>query len=123
MTYHVLSVGPVPELLTTRNAVLRRAGFEVQTSLDLNEALGLFLNGDFDTALLCHAIPARDKERFVRLLKDHKPLTPVVVMTDGNGSSYIPADLEIHNLDGPEELLRQIAEAIAGSSRPQRRTK
>lgn len=113
MIYHLLSVGPVESLLNTRNAVLRRAGFQVETSVDLNEAYEMFRDRDFDAALLCHSIPLRDRERFVRLLKEQKPLTPVAVLTNGHGSSA--ADLEIHNLDGPEELLRQMEELIVAS--------
>lgn len=115
MPYRLLSVGPVSELLTTRNAVLRQAGFLVETSFDLNEALALFLAEDFDVAVVCHSVPARDKERFVRLLKEHKPLTPVAVMSDGHHAGC--GDEEIHNLDGPEELLQRISELIASAQR------
>jgi DNA-binding response OmpR family regulator len=121
MIYHLLSVGPVASLLNTRNAVLRHAGFRVETSSDLNEALSLFLNGDFDAAILCHSVPARDKERFVRIAKEQKPLTPLAVMSDGAGPTA-GADLQIQNLDGPEELLRQVAEVIAASRAPRRGT-
>jgi DNA-binding response OmpR family regulator len=119
MIYHLLSVGPVESLLTTRNAVLRQAGFQVETSLDLNEAFEMFRDRDFDAALLCHSIPLKDRERFVHLLKEQKPLTPVAVMTNGHASPS--ADLEIHNLDGPEELLRQIEDLIVSSHRRHKR--
>ena len=113
MAYRVLSVGPVSQILVTRNEVLRKAGFLVETSIDLNQALRLFLEEDFDGALLCHTIPNRDKERLVRLLKQEKPMTPVAVMIDGVDAPY--ADLEINSLDGPERLLSQLAELIARS--------
>jgi DNA-binding response OmpR family regulator len=118
MTYRILSVGPFSEILSTRNAVLRQAGFLVQSSVDLNEALRLLLQDDFDGAILCHSIPRRDKERLIHLLKEHKPLTPVAVMTDGY---RVPeADLEIHSLDGPEELIRRLGQLVEESGRGRR---
>jgi CheY-like chemotaxis protein len=120
MTYKLLSVGPIPELLTLRNAVLRQAGFLVETSSDLNEAVRLFLDEDFDAAILCHSIPERDKARLIRLLKENKPLTPVAALSDGSEASDGVAsqnlDLVINNLDGPETLLKQVCSMIEKAS-------
>jgi DNA-binding NtrC family response regulator len=129
MTYRLLSVGPKSELLTTRNAVLRKAGFVVHESSDWDEAVSSFRDQDFDAAVVCHSIPTKDRKRLVTRLKDEKPETPVVLMSLGTETPV--ADVSIHSLDGPEEMLRQLQHVVANakgsgggaSSQPSPRTK
>jgi DNA-binding NtrC family response regulator len=113
ITRRVLSVGVLSDIFSTRNAVLREAGFFVQPTLELSEALRLFGNAEFDAVVLCHRIPNGQKQDLIRQMKELKPLTPIITMTDGTGGPS--GDVEVYNLDGPEALLQRLRAAVGGS--------
>ncbi|HUS19279.1 MAG TPA: hypothetical protein VMZ25_06490 [Terriglobales bacterium] len=116
MPLRLLSIGVASDIFSTRNAVLRQAGFLVDSTTDLGEAVRLFRNADFNSAVICHLIPTRQKEQLIRQLKELKPLTPIVSVTDGTGGPG--ADVEVFNLDGPEVLLSSLHQAIDSSDSP-----
>jgi DNA-binding NtrC family response regulator len=117
MTHRVLSVGLPSDIFSTRNAVLRQAGYLVRPATDLNEALRLFKDEDFDATVICHLVPLHRKDRLIRQMKELKPLTPVISMTDGTTGP--PADAEIFNLDGPEALLKWLKKLVGEASKGQ----
>ncbi len=110
MAYRLLSVGSESDLLLTRNAVLREAGFSVQSRTDPAEALTLLCEEDFAAVLLCHLVPPKTKQQLIRQMKEHKPQTPVAVMSNGKRGSLRTG---LHSVNGPEELVRTIREMIA----------
>lgn len=118
MTHRLLSVGVASDIMSTRNAVLRQAGYLVQPATELKEALRLFQDEDFDAAVICHLVARHRKERLIRQMKELKPLTPVISMSDGTGGPQ--ADADVFNLDGPEKLLERLAELLDGG--PKRRS-
>jgi DNA-binding response OmpR family regulator len=101
-----LAVGRDPQLLETRSQVLRNVGYTVVSALSVEQALQSFASGDFDIVILCHSIPARDRERLTYALKSHGSNTPVVVVTARLSVIDSFADAMIEN--DPEMLLQQI---------------
>jgi len=65
----VLSVGVDSMILEARARLLRSAGFNVVSAMSIKEAFRLFQDGDFDLLLLCHTLPAQDRERLLRLIR------------------------------------------------------
>lgn len=72
----VLAVGRDSVLLETRSQVLQAAGYTVIPERSLKKAVARFREGDFDLVLLCHSIPAQDRERLTLLLREHTSRTP-----------------------------------------------
>ena len=56
----ILNVGQDPSLLETRSALLRAAGYIVESVLSIRESISHFQAGDFDLVVLCHTIPQKD---------------------------------------------------------------
>ena len=78
-----LSVGRDPLLLQTRGQVLRKDGYTVASTASSDQALQQFVAGDFDMVILCHSIPAQERERLADAIHRHSPNTPVVVVAAG----------------------------------------
>jgi CheY-like chemotaxis protein len=62
----ILMVGRDRLLMKMRSQVLRGAGYTVEPSCSPLQAIDKFVTGDFDLVLLCHSIPAGDRERVAR---------------------------------------------------------
>jgi DNA-binding response OmpR family regulator len=117
MPASILSIGIDQELLPLRNLVLRQVGgYAVQQQSDLSRVLRVFMDGDFDLVILCHSIPANERQRIASAIKAARPSTLVlVVRADGEATGV--ADGSVHSLDGPEVLLQSVRELL---SRPKR---
>jgi DNA-binding response OmpR family regulator len=81
----VLAVGFDQSLMTTRIRFLQSAGYVVVRVSSLKETVYHFQSGDFDLVLLCHSIPAADRERLTCLIRASGSLTPVVSITETPG--------------------------------------
>lgn len=66
---NVLSVG-LSDLVSTRNASLRRAGFEVVAVTSLEEAREACESWLFDVIVVGHTLSAREKALLIRLSVD-----------------------------------------------------
>jgi CheY-like chemotaxis protein len=106
----ILNVGHDPILLETRSIVLRSAGYKVESAWSVKEAATKFLAGDFDGVILCHSIPAKDRDRLSCLIRASGSLTPVIAVSASSRQrdSFADAIIE-HDLKG---LLRGIKEAV-----------
>jgi CheY-like chemotaxis protein len=100
----VLAIGHDPLLLETRSQVLQAAGYTVIPELSLKKALAKFREGDFDLVLLCHSIPAQDRQRLVRLIREHTSRTPIVSVATTLGQHDLFADGTLQS--DPNELLK-----------------
>jgi DNA-binding NtrC family response regulator len=101
-----LSVGRDPLLLQTRSQVLRSDGYTVSSTLSAEQALQQFKAGDFDIVILCHSIPARERERLADAIHGHSPNTPVVVVAAGFSGKDRAVDAVIEN--EPATLLQEL---------------
>jgi CheY-like chemotaxis protein len=107
----VLAVGHDPVLLETRSQVLQGAGYTVIPELSLKKAVARFPEEDFDLVLLCHSIPADDRERMVRLIREHTSSTPIVCIATTLGQRDLFADATIES--DPDELLNGLHDVLS----------
>src|SRR5947199_4036647 len=109
-----LSVGRDPLLLQTRGQVLRKDGYTVASTASSDQALQQFVAGDFDMVILCHSIPAQERERLADAIHRHSPNTPVVVVAAGFSGKDPAADAVIEN--EPATLLRELPKLLHKTS-------
>ena len=108
--YVVLSVGLDPELLRLRSALLRSAGYIVQTETPSALTIEFLLDGDFDLIILCHTIPDDDRWRLISDVRSHRQAMPILALR-ANGQTLLNEG-ELHSLDGPEALLETVARML-----------
>ena len=106
----VLAVGHDPVLLETRSQVLQGAGYTVIPELSLKKVVDRFREGDFDLVLLCHSIPAKDREALTQLLREHTSRTPIVSVAVNLCDLDSFADATIEN--DPKELLAGLRDLL-----------
>ena len=106
----VLAVGFDPSLMTTRILVLRSAGYVVIRASSFEEAVDHFQSGDFDLVLLCHSVPAADRERLTRLIRASGSSTPIVSIAGSPGECDAFANSTLE--DGPNKFVAGIRDAL-----------
>ena len=106
----VLSLGKNPELLWLREAVLRSAGFEVMTSLSVEDGLARIEGGYCGVLLLCYSLPPLSRKRLAETFRAKCPQGRIVTIMNEKGEPEF-ADLVIYGVDGPEALLEAIRAA------------
>ncbi|HEY2115768.1 MAG TPA: hypothetical protein VGJ51_11790 [Candidatus Angelobacter sp.] len=109
----VLAVGHDPVLLETRGHVLQSAGYTVVLELSLKKVVDRFREGDFDLVLLCHSIPARDREHLTQVLREHTSRTPIVSVSTNLCDLDSFADAMVGN--DPGELLVALRELLVAN--------
>ena len=112
----VLAVGRDPVLLETRSQVLQAAGYTVIPERSLKKAVVMFGDGDFDLVLLCHSIPAQDRERLTQLLREHTSRTPIVSVSCNLSALDSFADATLGN--DPKELILGLRELLVEKRPP-----
>jgi hypothetical protein len=111
----VLSVG-LGDLVTSRNAALRSAGFDVVSATCLEEVVQQCGPIRFDVAIVGHAFSILEKAQFVRCIQGVFRL-PVILITEGQFLASIRADSHIR-VDAPTEDLVWAVSRLAGEKRP-----
>jgi CheY-like chemotaxis protein len=116
----ILSVGHHPTLLETRNLILRAAGYKVEGTASIKQAIRQIQEGNFDLVLLCHSIPAPERERLAGLIRASGASTSVVsiaTITGGPEDAFVDQTIE----SDPRKLLPGIKEVLLKSTtkRPQ----
>jgi len=106
----VLSLGVDPELLWLREAVLRSAGFEVMTSLDLKHGLSWIERGDCGVLLLCYSLPLSSRRQLAGTFRANCPRGRIVTIMNQKGEPEF-ADVVVYGVDGPEALIEAIRAA------------
>lgn len=102
----ILNAGQDPTLLETRSIILRAAGYMVESASSVKQAVTRFLAGGFDGVILCHSIPAKDRERLTCLIRASGSLTPVVAVSERSSHCDSFADVTIE--PDPKKLLSGI---------------
>ena len=98
-------------MLTTRNAVLRHAGYRVISATAVDEAVDAAYSGAFDLVIIGHLFNVAEKNLIATAAR--RTGSKVLCMY----SETQPPDVEaatafIHNLDGPERLICAVAELL-----------
>ena len=101
------------ELALLRQRVLESAGHQVRTVSDEREAVKAAENKvPFDVAFLCHRLPAGTARKIIRILRNDKRPGKVVYISHIYGEwPEVEADRYIVGADGPEALLKVVAES------------
>lgn len=106
----VISVGSNPELLWLRDAVLRSAGFDVVTTLDMKEGLAKIMDGFCGVLLPCYSLPVLVRKRLAESFRESCPNGRVVTITNERAEPEF-ADVSVFGVDGPEVLIAAIRDA------------
>ena len=103
----VLSVEYSIPYLVKRHGALRRAEIPVESASTLREALTLMRLGEFDVAVLGHAIPETERNRIADTLLELKPTLRIVMMYTGSISNADRADAVL-SLEGEQHLVATV---------------
>jgi DNA-binding NarL/FixJ family response regulator len=108
----VLSVGGHPELLWLREAVLRNAGFDVLTTVDVKEGLAHIERGHCDVLLMCYSLPLLARKRLAENFRSNCRDGRIVTIINEKSEPEF-ADAVVYGMDGPEALIEAIRTAQA----------
>jgi DNA-binding NarL/FixJ family response regulator len=106
----VLAVGFEPLLMTARMLVLQSAGYVVVRGSSLKETVDHLQSGDFDLVLLCHSVPATERERLISLIRESRSSIPIVSIARSLGECDALANATLE--DGPNKFLAGIREVL-----------
>ncbi|MFZ0315100.1 MAG: response regulator [Candidatus Korobacteraceae bacterium] len=100
------------ELALLRRHVLQSAGHEVLAVSSEREALeAAEKQVPFDIALICHHLPNATARKIIRIFRDGKRKGKVIFIAHIYGEwPEVEADRYVVGADGPEALIRVIAE-------------
>src|SRR6476660_4499196 len=112
---NIISIG-LGDLVSARNAALRKAGFDVVAAMSLEDVFHLCTSSRFDLAIVGHAFSIAERAEFVRCIKGDFRL-PVILIDEGQVLASLPADSHIHVNDSPEELIYAIERLMNGNGR------
>jgi CheY-like chemotaxis protein len=101
-----------PELALLRQGVLQTAGHDVIAISSEREAMESAEKGaEFDVALLCHKLPDATSRKIIRMFRQSRPEGKLIYIAHIYGEwPEVEADRYVVGADGPEALLRIIAE-------------
>jgi len=111
----ILSISYDKALLQTRELMLSREGFEVQSAVGFSAAVDASKNGKFDLVIMGHSIPTADQTFILKQLKalSNAPILALRRPHDG------PLEAAEYNLDpnDPARLVNYVKE-ITNHKRP-----
>lgn len=108
----VLSIGSDPELLLLRQAVLKSAGFDVQTISNAGEALEKVRAGFCGILLVCYSFDVETRKELADTFRSQCPNGRIVSISDRRPDIPYFGDVLVYGLEGPEALI----EAIKGDA-------
>lgn len=103
------------ELALLRQRVLQDAGHQVQAFVTEKEVLqAVEKQVAFDVALICHHLPNATARKVIRICRDARQPGKFVYISHIYGEwPEVEADRYVVGADGPDALIRVIAEAAA----------
>lgn len=112
----VLSVG-LGDLVSSRNAGLRMAGFEVVAAIALDDVFVFCASTRFDLAIVGHAFSVAEKTEFVRCIQGKFQL-PVILIDEGQMLASLRVDSRVHVNAPTGELVCAIQRLMAERGAP-----
>jgi len=106
------------ELALLRQRVLEAAGHDVAVASTEQQAVeAAEKQVPFDVALLCHRMPAATARKLIRMFRDDKREGAVVYIGHIYGEwPEVEADRYVVGADGPDALIRIVAESAPPSA-------
>ena len=109
----VLVVGRQRELALYRAEFLRLAGYIVDTPDDVDEAIRLIRNDEFDAIVLSYTLPTETVQQLAESAREHCPDCPVIAIADTEKfDRLISPDAVALAKDGPEALLSALKRVL-----------
>jgi DNA-binding NarL/FixJ family response regulator len=112
----IISIGFHPELLWLRESVLRNAGFDVLTTVDLKEGIAHIERGHCGVLLMCYTLPLLARKRLAENFRSNCPDGRIITVSNQQGQPEF-ADAVVYGIDGPEALIDAIRTAQATPTR------
>ena len=111
----ILSISSDLELSFFRKRILETAGHQVVALSTDEEILKKAAEPEqIDVALICHRLPGATARKTIRILRESHPEVKVVYVCRMYGEwPEVEADRYVVGADGPDELIRVIAEAVS----------
>jgi CheY-like chemotaxis protein len=111
----ILSVDDEPGILVSRQLILESEGYRVLSAADGEQALRMFAEQPVNLALLDYVMPGMNGGVVARVIKEHNPRVPVVIVSASpvEEQSLGWVDCFINKGDGPALLLERIRELLS----------
>jgi len=110
----ILSVDDEPNLLQTREEVLRFAGYEVLSATNGKQALEMFATHHVDLVVLDFQMPKMDGGTVAQQMKQRKPLVPIIIQSALSAAKVVNcANGFVVKGEGPAALLEKIKPLLA----------
>ena len=106
----ILSISYDEALLQTRELMLSREGFEVESAVGFSAALHASEQRKFDLVIMGHSIPAEDKTAIIEQLRAVCN-TPILALRKPNESPLKAAEYDLDSWD-PQQFLSYIKEIM-----------
>lgn len=108
----ILNVGRDPSLLDTRGMVLRSAGYLVESSASLADAVRRFTANDFDLVILCHSLREEERLGLMHVIREVGSSIPVISV-DSNWEPHPRRNSSDSSTESdPASLLSHICEVL-----------
>jgi hypothetical protein len=109
----ILSVSYDELLLRTRDALLKREGYEVVSSLGFSDSLEHCKRDNFDLFILGHSIQHSDKQKLVETFRRECP-APIISLRRVDEPPVRGADYHVE--PDPSQLLKAVAAVLRGGA-------
>jgi DNA-binding NarL/FixJ family response regulator len=101
----IISVGTLADLVSLREAVLKKAGYRVVSAFNEAEALAKICSGDCGVLLLCYSVEEESRKRITRTFREVCPEGRIVSITNQPFNESPDADAIVYGVDGAEALI------------------
>jgi DNA-binding NtrC family response regulator len=100
--------------LLVRKTLLERSGYAVLTAINAADALKIFFSSTIDLIVSDHLLSDATGAEMALQMKSAKPGIPVLLLSGIRDvpAGTLSADRFLAKIDGPEELLRAVAELL-----------
>jgi hypothetical protein len=108
----ILVYGNEPMLVTTRELLLRQAGYKMFTAQTYANAMLAMMNPEIDVCILCQSLTEEEQRGILEMAHAHRPQLKCVVLDfEGIKAPIEGVDL-IRGLVGPSTLLNAISKIL-----------
>src|SRR3954452_4052042 len=108
----VISVGTLPDLVSLREAVLKKAGYRVVSAFSEAEALAKIYSGECGVLLLCYSVEEESRKHITKAFREVCPEGRIVSITNQPLNQSPDADAFVYGVDGPEALISAVADDV-----------